>query len=408
VKHAGAGTKVIRTLTFTTLYPNEVQPHHGIFVENRLKHLLMTGEVQTRVVAPVPWFPSRKPIFGRYSDLARVPETETRNAVVVHHPRYLVIPKIGMSVGPASLFRATIGMMRRLLVQENYDIIDAHYFYPDGIAAVMLGQALNRPVVITARGTDINLIPRFFLPRRQIQFAARKAAGIVAVSQALADALIEMGIPSDQITVLRNGVDLDIFRPGNRDSARAAMDIRGPTLLSVGHLIERKGHHVAIAAMPRLPSYTLLIAGDGPERPRLEALSAALGVQDRVRFMGSVPHEDLPQIYEGADALILASSREGWPNVLLESMACGTPVVASSIWGNPEVVSAPEAGELMTSRTPEGVVEAVEKLFRQPPSRAETRAFAERYSWDETSIGQLQLFRRVLGAWNARHSPGNH
>jgi glycosyltransferase involved in cell wall biosynthesis len=306
-----------------------------------------------------------------------------------------------MSVAPTSLFLATFGMMKRKLSQFNYDIIDAHYFYPDGVAAMMLGRTLNRPVVITARGTDINLIPRFFLPRRQIQFAAREAAGIVAVSQALADALVELGVPRDRITVLRNGVDLEIFRPGNREVARRTMGIKGPILLSVGHLIERKGHHIAIAALPGLPGYTLLIAGDGPERSRLVTLSIALGVQNRVKFLGNIPHETLREIYEAADALVLASSREGWPNVLLESMACGTPVVASPIWGNPEVVSAPEAGILMASRTPEGVVEAVEKLFRKLPVRAATRAFAERFSWHDTSVGQLQLFRDVLARWKA-------
>jgi len=404
VEDEGDRSSAIRILTFTTLYPNEAQPHHGVFVENRLRHLLATGEVLTSVVAPVPWFPLRGEIFGRYSDLARVPSAETRNAITVYHPRYVVIPKIGMSAGPSNLFRATLGLIRRLKEQENVAMIDAHYFYPDGVAAIMLGEALDLPVIITARGTDINLIPAYFLPRRQIQYAARKAAGIIAVSQALADALIALGIPSERVTVLRNGVDLHTFRPDDRDLARKIIGVRGPTLLSVGHLIERKGHDIVIAALPALPGYTLLIAGDGPERSRLQTLTARLGVQDRVKFLGSVPHDHLRQTYEAADALVLASSREGWPNVLLESMACGTPVIASAIWGNPEVVSKPEAGILIKTRTPGGVAEGVKTLFRQLPSRAATRAFAERFSWHDTSVGQLRLFRQVMETRNARRS----
>jgi teichuronic acid biosynthesis glycosyltransferase TuaC len=139
------------------------------------------------------------------------------------------------------------------LVQSNFDIIDAHYFYPDGVAAIMLGLSFDKPVIITARGTDINLIPRHAIPRRQIQYAARKAAGIVAVSQALADALVELGVPAERITVLRNGVDLETFRPGNRDHARIALGVRGPTLLSVGHRAR-----VTTSRSPPSPGYPTL------------------------------------------------------------------------------------------------------------------------------------------------------
>jgi glycosyltransferase involved in cell wall biosynthesis len=308
-----------------------------------------------------------------------------------------------MSLTPVSLFISVLPLLRRYLGQFNFDLIDAHYFYPDGVAAVLLGRALGKPVVITARGTDINLIPNFPIPRRMIVYAARNAAGIIAVSQALKDALVALGIAADRITVLRNGVDLQMFTPGDRDTARRELAVAGRTLLSVGHLIERKGHDLTIAALPRLADCRLLIAGEGSEHSRLKALASRLGVAERVRFLGAVPHDRLRSAYLAADALVLASSREGWPNVLLESMACGTPVVASAIWGNPEIVSRPEAGVLMRSRSPEGVAEAVETLFGALPDRAATRAFAEHFSWEETTVGQIRLFEEIL----SRHSPGS-
>jgi len=301
-----------------------------------------------------------------------------------------------MPLAPISLFAATLPLIRQYKRIADFDLIDAHYFYPDGVAAVLLGQALGKPVVITARGTDVNLIPRYFIPRRLIRYAARYAAGIIAVSQALKDAMVALGIAPERIAVLRNGVDLEMFRPGDREAARTALGTGGPTLLSVGHLIERKGHDLTIAALSRLQGHPLLIAGDGPERARLRALASALGVADRVRFLGSVPHQELANLYTAADALVLSSSREGWPNVLLEAMACGTPVIASAIWGNPEIVSRPEAGLLTRARTPDGIAEAVQALLRAPPSRQATRSFAERFSWDDTSAGQLRLFERIL------------
>ena len=115
-----------------------------------------------------------------------------------------------------------------------------------------------------------------------------------------------------------------------------------------------------------------------------------------VRFLEGVPHKELQPVYAAADALVLASSREGWPNVLLEAMACGTPVVASNIWGNPEVVSRPESGILMRERTAVGVAEGVKALFSRYPDRAETRRYAEQYSWDATTQGQIRLFRQII------------
>jgi len=388
------GRQPVRILTFTTLYPSAARPSHGIFVENRLRHLLMTGRVGARVVAPVPWFPFGHPAFGEYAAMARTPASETRHGVDISHPRYIVVPKLGMSLAPGPLFAATLGHVRRW--QAEFDLIDAHYFYPDGVAAVLLGRALGKPVVITARGTDVNLLPRYALPRRMIRYAARNAAGIIAVSTALKDALLALGVPTDRVTVLRNGVDLGMFKPGDRRAARAKYGVTGRTLLSVGHLIERKGHDLTIAALARLKDCTLLIAGEGPEHMRLQKVASRLGVSERVRFLGTIPHQNLRDLYLCADMLVLSSSREGWPNVLLESMACGTPVVASSIWGNPEIVSRPEAGVLMQTRTPEGVAEAVCRLFAALPPGGATRSFAEKFSWQDTSKGQIRLFERIL------------
>jgi glycosyltransferase involved in cell wall biosynthesis len=391
-----AVTSELEIVTFSTLYPNSAQPNHGVFVENRLRHLISAGRVNARVVAPVPWFPSSASIFGRYALHAKVMPREMRFGVPIQHPKYFILPKVGMTLVPKWLAGASLPILRQLQRERDFALIDAHYFFPDGVAAIRLGRQMNKPVVITARGTDVNLIPQIPGPRQMILEAADAAAGIITVSQALKDALVELGVAAGKITVLRNGVDLVLFQPGARDETRAKLGLLGRVLLSVGHLIERKGHNFVIAALPDLPEFSLMIAGEGPERSSLERLAANLKVSGRVRFLGNVPHAELHRVYSAADALVLASSREGWPNVLLEAMACGTPVVASNIWGNPEVVSRPEAGVLMNERSATGVAEGVKRLFDALPERQATRRYAEGFSWDATSEGQLRLFRDVI------------
>lgn len=386
----------MKILTFSTLYPHAARPSHGIFVETRLRHLLASGKVESKVVAPVPWFPSSNPRFGEYAVFAKAPREERRHDIQVFHPRYLLLPKIGMTLTPFFLARAVTPVIERILRGYAFDLIDAHYFYPDGVAAILLGRRLGKPVVITARGTDVNLIPRYRLPRAMIRWAARHAAGIITVAGALKDDLIRAGVPGERIEVLRNGVDLQLFRPIEREPARRKLGMSRRTLLSVGHLIPRKAHDLVIRSLRRLPEMDLVVIGDGPERGALGALVRESGLGDRVRFVGAVAQEELRNYYGAADALVLASSREGWANVLLESMACGTPVVASRAGGSAEVVAAPEAGVLMTERSAEAVAEGVQRLFARYPDRAATRRYAERFSWDETTRGQLQLFERVV------------
>lgn len=388
----------MRVLTFSTLYPNAARPAHGIFVETQLRQLLASGQVESSVVAPVPWFPFRHSRFGAYALHASAPREEHRHGIHILHPRYMVIPKIGMTIAPYLLAQSVKPAVERVLAQTRFDLIDAHYFYPDGVAAVMLGRHFGKPVVISALGTDVNLIPRYRLPRQMILWAARHAAGIITVARALKDRLIALGVPDDRIEVLRNGVDLRLFQPVDREIWRRQLGFKRVTLLSVGNLVPLKGHDLAIRALQLLPEMDLIIVGHGPERAALGVLARELDVSDRVTFAGVMAQEDLRNYFGAADALILASSREGWANVLLESMACGTPVIATRVGGTPEVVATPEAGVMMAERTPEALAHAARILFSNYPDRGATRRYAEGFSWDATTEGHLQLFNRILSA----------
>lgn len=391
----------MRLLTFSTLFPDSTRPNFGVFVENRLRHLVATGAASSTVLAPVPWFP-RLPAplaarAGAWSHFAAVPGFEHRHGLDVHHPRYLVLPRIGMNLAPFLLYHTARRALSRLIAQGlHFDAIDAHYLYPDGVAAVWLGRRFGKPVVITARGSDATELPDHAIPRALITRALAGADALITVSAGLKHALLRLGAPEAKVTVLRNGVETDVFRETNRAATRARLGLSGPTLISVGGLIPRKRHHLTIAAMHALPGFTLLIAGEGPERAALQALADDPALAGRVRLLGPVPHRDLPAYYSAADASVLASAREGWANVLLESMACGTPAIASNIPGNPEVIRAPAAGLVIGENTAAGIAAGIRTLFADLPSRAATRAYAEPFSWDETSAGQLAIFRKVI------------
>jgi teichuronic acid biosynthesis glycosyltransferase TuaC len=392
----------LKVLTFSTLFPSSVRPGHGIFVETRLRELLKSGEVESRVVAPVPWFPSAAPRWGDYARFAATPLREQRNGLDVLHPRYLLLPKVGMTTAPLMLALGARGAVRQLLDEGfDFDVIDAHYYYPDGVAAALLSRWFGKPLTVTARGSDINLIGRHALPRRFMQWASRVAGASIGVSQALVDRMQELGLASARQIALRNGVDLTRFHvEADVPALRQRLGVDGsPLLVSVGNLVPLKGHDLVIEAVARLRSQgldaRLCIIGAGPLRDELQVHIERLGLAREVKLLGALPQDQLAAWYGAADMLVLASEREGWPNVLLESMACGTPVVATSIWGTPEVVATEAAGVLMGERSATGLVTALRRLMARWPTARAVRAYAEGFSWYDTSQRQLQLFHSI-------------
>lgn len=389
----------IKTLLFSSLYPSSVRPGHGIFVETRLRELLKTGKVETQVVAPVPWFPFSSKVFGEYGRFAATPKSEHWNGVTVHHPRYYLLPKIGMNMAPQALANGALPTIRKLIAEGfDFDLIDAHYYYPDGVAAGIIAQAIGKPFIVTARGTDLNLIPDYSEPRRRILETASLAEASIGVCNALMEKLSSLGAAPEKLDVFRNGVDLERFRPEPMEEARRRLGLTGRRIiLSVGNLVELKGHDIAISAMTALTAdTTLVIVGQGPLESKLKILADRLKVNDHVVFAGPILNTDLRWWYSAADVLVLCSAREGWANVLLESMACGTPVVSTSVGGTPEIVTNLQAGRLMRSRDSAALLEALHGLMDDYPDRAAVRQYAEKYSWAETSERQIALFRRIL------------
>jgi len=397
----------LRVLTFTSLFPSEAMPRHGIFVETRLKHLVRDCPVDARVVAPVPWFPFRHPRFGRYARYAATPRRAVRPCgLEVRYPRYLMLPGVGMHFQPDSMARAASRDLAELISSGwQPDIIDAHYLYPDGVAAASLARSLGVPLVLTARGSDVNLIADLPGPRARILDACRHADAVIAVSSALRDRLVALGVEAGKVSVLRNGVDAELFRPADGAEARARLGLPadGPLLASVGNLLPVKGQALAIEALQHLPACRLVVVGEGPLRDALEQQARRLGVAERVLFRPSMPQHELRYLYAASDLLLLTSQREGWPNVVLEAMACGTPVVATDAGAVREMISDDRVGTVLRGREAAELAAAVNSRLERGASRDAVRAHAMTFGWESISAGVWALLSGAV----ERHGRAN-
>jgi len=401
---ASAQRDMIRVLAFSSLYPNAALPRHGIFLQHRLAYLAAEPGMSVRMLAPVPWFPRSLHKVRQYAAFAKAPAMSQARGIVALHPRYPVLPKIGTSVAAVLMAGAMVRTLLRIRAEGfDFDVIDAYYLYPDGVAAAVLGALFGRPIVLTAFGSDVSLLPSIAAAREQILWAVRRAEVTTAVCRALRDRLVELGADAGRIEVILHGVDLELFRPPeDREALRRRLGFDRPTLLSAGHLIPRKGNTFAIGALARVPDVQLVLAGTGPEEEVLRRQAERIGVHDRVRFLGHLDQSALRDLMAAADGLVLCSDREGIANVLLEAMACGTPVAATAIWGTPEVVCVPEAGVLFYDRTEEAVAAGIRALLAAPPDRAMTRRWAEKFTWTDTTQRHAAAIRSACRA--VRHT----
>lgn len=374
----------MRVLTLSTLFPDASRPTFGIFVERQTLGLAARKNVDLRVVSPRALPPAPLDVHPRYNARAELPEAEHWKGLRVYRPRFTHFPGPLVRFAPAFMVHRLRRYLTLLREEFPFDILDAEYFWPDGPAAAFLGQSLDVPVSIKARGSDIHLWGQRRYGRRHIVQAGKSADGMLAVSEALKRDMVALGLPEEKIRVHYTGVDLDRFTITDRAAAKAALGVAGTLIVCVGYLIERKGQSLAIDAMTHLPDATLLLVGDGPARQPLEARIAQLGLGSRVRLLGPRPHEALPALFAAADVSVLPSSSEGLANVWVESIACGTPVVIADVGGARELVDNPAAGRIV-ARAPEAIAEAIRSILENQFDRAETRRSAERFTWERNS-----------------------
>ena len=387
---------MLRVLTLATLFPNGRRPTLGVFVERQTLGLAARGDVALEVVAPLglPVWPLS--LHPHYAPLRRLPEREIWKGLKVHRPRYRVWPKGGEAQSARAMAAATLPLLRELRADLPFDVIDAEFFWPDGPAAMHLAEALGVPFSIKARGADIHHWGRQPGIGEQILAAGRAAGGLLAVSAAMKADMVALGLPEAKIRVHHTGVDLDAFRPADRAAAKAALGVEGPLLVTAGALIPRKGQKVAIEVLGELPGATLFLVGEGPDRAMLESLARRLGVANRVRFLGALPHEALPGLLAAADLALQPSSSEGLANVWVEALACGTPVVTCDVGGARDAIDPPKAGRLVP-REPAAFAAAAKELLASPPPQDAVRKAAEKFSWERNSEELFAHLSAVAG-----------
>jgi teichuronic acid biosynthesis glycosyltransferase TuaC len=393
---------VLRVLSLGTLFPNPARRSLGPFVASQMQAVAARGDVDLVMVNPLGIPPWPLSLLAQYAPLREIPHTSRLGPLTVHHPRFTLIPRLGAQSNPVRIAAAVLPLARRLHAQKPFDLVDAQFFFPDGPAAAQIAAALGLPLTIKARGADIHHWGAQAKSGRQVLAAARQAAALLAVSEALKADMIALGMPAERIMVHYTGLDHARFRPIERSAARAAIavDLGMPTggvlLATTGALIERKGQRLVIQALAELGrgDVRLALAGKGEDEPALRALAEKLGLADRIHFLGQVGHDRLPQLLAAADAMVLPSASEGLANAWVEALACGTPLVIPPIGGAQEVVRDQTAGRI-AERSPKGIAAALRELLGDPPAQQAVAANAARFSWEANAEALVEFWREV-------------
>jgi teichuronic acid biosynthesis glycosyltransferase TuaC len=390
-----------RLLVFSSLFPSVKRPNAGVFIRERM--FRVAQQIPVIVVSPVPWFPFQGILrYWRPHFRPQPNYYEQQQGVQVYFPRFLSVP--GFLKSCDGFFMA-LGSLRTLIkLRKQFNIIDAHFAYPDGYAATLLGKWLKTPVTITLRGTEV---PLSKMPgrKKRLLTALNNAARVFSVSDSLKRHVVSLGAQSDKIRVIGNGIDAVKFSPLAKTVARAELNIPedAKVLVSVGALVDRKGFHRVIEVLPALVEkypelIYLIVGGDSPEgdiRERLEQQVRTLKLEKHVRFLGAFPSEKLKIPLSASDLFVLATANEGWANVFLEAMACGLPVITTEVGGNKEVVNDPSLGSVVPFGDSESLRVAIIQGLETAWDRPLIIHYAQENSWDSRVKILLEEFQQI-------------
>jgi teichuronic acid biosynthesis glycosyltransferase TuaC len=388
-----------RILSLSCVFPNPADPGFGLFVKARLNRLGQAADV--KVIAPIAridFATSARVRFGR----REIPLRRWDGDLEILHPAWTYLPG-GFAINPVLLFQRVLPLAWRLRRRFDFQIIDSHFGFPDGIAAALLSKTLGVPFTITLRGSEV-VHAEYRWRRKLMAWSMRKASRVFAVSERHRQFALALGAENGRVKTIPNGVDPAVFYPRDRERCRRQYGIAtdAKIVLSAGTLIELKGHHRVARAVAGLRKRglgaELLIAGRrGRYESELRRQITELGLEENVRLLGELPMKEIADLMSASDLVCLASSREGSPNVVQEAMACGTPIVATNVGGVEEMVGGPEHGLVVSPGDPAPLEQALFDAFQKQWDREAIRAWAHSRTWDRVTAELLSEFRAVAG-----------
>jgi glycosyltransferase involved in cell wall biosynthesis len=388
----------LKILTLASVFPNPKEPHHGTFIRYRMQAVAKLATV--KVIAPVAavdysnpdkeWFGNRSVAMARQD-----------GDIEVLHPRWL-FPPFGTPWNGPCMYWALAGMIEELRKRYPFDILDAHFGFPDGLAAARLAERLRCPFVLTLRGNE-PIFGHSSWHRRAMSEAFRKASRVLGVSERLRQYAVELGADPARTRTVPNGIDADFFYPRDREGCRSRLGLASgtPMILSAGRLVEAKGHHLIIQALRRMKDRgvdaRLLLAGGACREDRFEQTIrrtvTELDLEKDVAFLGHVPKDQMVELMSAADVVCLASFAEGWPNVVTEAQACGAPLVSTSVGGVPDMIPSDKFGFMVPVKSVEALDSALTKALSREWDRKAISEWGRSRSWDQVAGEVLEEMR---------------
>lgn len=395
----------LKILVLTTLFPNETNPYLGVFVRERINGL--SKYCTLKIIAPIAYFP----LFRKRVSKSNSTNCEKSDVYdfIVHHPKFFAIPKLLKLLDVISLSISVSLLIKRVLKNYNFNIIDAHYAYPDGVAAALISSLFKVPFTITIRGSDINVIAKnYFFRCKAIVWALNKCDKVISVADSLKLQAIKLGIPPEKIVTISNGVDCNKFYSIDKIDARIKLElpIDRNIILSVGNITRNKGFNLVLEAVNKIkiryPKILYIIIGGGIDEKynsyfrHLVNKIKSYKMEENVMLVGTKSNSELYLWYNSADLFCLASESEGYPNSVLEALSCGIPVVSTNVGDVQNILFNKRLGIIIQKRNANEIAIALEKALQRNWDKSKIRKSIESKSWDKTAKEVFNEFKTIL------------